>query len=135
MRVAVFFVSLLILLFSGNSHIHANIQFKKNISYTQAQHDVNISRITYANTHQYYSIVKPINLDKEIESIICDDIEDENSDNFFVKKCNQQAHGYIIHCWLSYLSILNHLSNSYKAAPILCGKVSHIYILQRVLRI
>jgi hypothetical protein len=134
MRVVVFFLSLCFLLFSGSSHTNANTH-SNNISYVRSQCDLKVSKITHTNTCKFYSIKKSINLDKENESIICDDVEDEDTDNFFVKKCKQQDRSCIIAYWHTYLSVLNYLSNTFKIALNVCGKVSHKYILQRVLRI
>jgi hypothetical protein len=132
MRAAVFLVSLCFLLLSGANRIHASVIDNNN---NKAHYNLSSVSITYSGIRQFYAFAKPVNIDKERESIICDDVEDEDTESFFAKKCKQQSQGYSIHCWLSYLYTLNHLSNTYKAVRSVYGVVSPIYILHRVFRI
>jgi len=76
-------------------------------------------------------------LDKEVDYIISDDLEDEdsNSNDFSNPKDKLPARNYPVYTYPSYPAILNYSCNRYKNPPAFFGQISDKCILLSVFRI
>lgn len=127
MRVVVFFlVCVGFLLLGGNDHIYAGTH------YVPIQHIEKAQQVKFSNTHQNFAVIKAVGLHDEVEYLISDDVEDEDSNYVVARKCRLLVKPYLT---LAYPWSANTLCNSCKDHLYFCGHLSNRYIVQRVLRI
>jgi hypothetical protein len=131
MRVAVFFIYLGLILLKMGDHANA-IAPLQAVSYTPAQYTqpseaVEFIAAGYGNTISNNSSTGDPNY-----FLFIDDVDDEDSNDSIARSFKLLARCYSI---LSFQPDLGYPVNRSKAAPSFCGRVSHKYIVQRVLRV
>lgn len=131
MRVVTFFMCLCFLLLKGDTAAYAGT-FHHDHCYAIAQHIADIQQVNLDNTDQYRFVLVDPDRGIELEYTFCDDIEDDDSNNFPGGRYKLPSRSHPVY---SYLFVLNHRGNSFKARPFFFGQVSDKCILQRVLRI
>ena len=131
MRLAIFFVYLCFFLLKGGDHVHAVVSSYTD-GYAHAQY-IQISQpVAAAISCDAGTVINNTGTDNQNQFLIIDDVEDEDTNNFFARKFKTLARYYTA---LSCQSTLGYPINRSKVAPSFCGRISYKYILQRVLRV
>lgn len=127
MRVVVFFAILCCLLLRGYTCIYTGT-YKDRISYSLARNVEAKQRVKFTNKDQGYAVTT--SQDEETEYLICDNIEDEDTDNGSARK-----YKLLIRRYLTPSHTFSYLYGGFKDRPFFLGHLSNKYITQRVLRI
>ena len=134
MRVVVLFLCLCFLLPKGNSFIHAATQ-QHGDKHTAAQQAGQNSQVSLANTPKDCAVFTQPQLETELKYIISDEAEDEDSNDFPTPAFRLPAKNHLTGAYPSFVSILKHPSNCFKAAPPRVGPAPDLCLLQGVFRI
>jgi hypothetical protein len=129
MRVAVFFISLcVLLLLKGYGYVYTGTHH----NYTPTQHIEKTQQVKFIDTKEDDAVIDDDDPDREEEYLISDDIEDDDTDSLFARKYRLLINSCLIH---SHPFILRYLYNCPKASLNFSGLLSCKYITQKVLRI
>jgi hypothetical protein len=136
MRVLVFFLSLCFLLLQGNSSVYAAMQHTGNY-YAPSQHVGQDPQLDLTTTSQDRIAMRAPELDRELECIVVDEVEDDEEDLTKVSapRFRLPAQRPSSRVCQSYSSILKHHTNCFKTPPPFLGQVPDLCILQGVFRI
>jgi len=126
MRVAVFLVCLCILLIRGYGYAYTNANFPHSTSLEK----IHLSK--FIGNSQTYSLITNANSSGGEESLMEDDVQDEDPTSLFAKKYKLLVRFLVA---LSYLFILRYLYNCSEPSLTLFSPLSNRYITQKTLRI
>lgn len=131
MRVAVFFVYLCFFLLKGDGFAHAVGPSPAN-GYNHVQHIQTTGPTVPTTCSDAGIIINNAHTNDQPVYLICDDVEEENTNDFFARKFKLLVRSYSA---LSYHFAFDYPTNRSKAALSFYGRVFYKYILQRVLRV
>lgn len=127
MRIAIFLTFLCCLLLRGYTCISAGT-YKDRICYSPARNIEEKQRVQLTNKDQGYAI--NTSQDEEMEYLISENIEDEDTDNGSARK-----YKLLVRYYLTPSHTFSYLYGGFKDRPFFLGLLSNKYITQRVLRI
>lgn len=131
MRVVIIFACLCFLLLRGDQYVFTSAHHD-HICYTPATEATSPEQIKTTDTNQDDTITPDTDIDDVEDYLVSDDVEDDDTSSFFVRKFRLLVRFYFSP---SSLSSLSYLRICYKAPPSFWGQLSDIYLTQSVLRI
>lgn len=131
MRPAIFFGYLCFLLLKGNNAVYTGTQHNGSC-YTQAQQNEKSLQVKFTDTNEDYTTIKNRDADEQKEHMLCEDVEDEDTNDVIARKYRLLAS-----CDLTGANCFNlwYLHTRFKTLQPFYKLLSSTYTIKSVLRI